>query len=98
MEYKPILESIYIISRSFNNETKSWDIWSAPRVFESIKYNEINKIRDLIRSFNNPIPVSDKFGESQVVFNGNIILNFPTERTQVKICLPAGTILKTFNL
>ena len=97
VEYKPVLESIYLISRSFDNKTKSWDIWSSPKVIESIKYNDVNKIKELRNAFKKPSPVENEFGYSKITI-GQETLKFLTGRTQIKICLPAGTILETFNV
>jgi hypothetical protein len=110
MEHKPVLKHPYIVFRTLDNKSGKFDIWSEPKELFGINHNDLNRIREIRNAFKNPKPkTAENFGFSEIKLKIDINdkeygqyltldFQFPTERTQIKLCLPAGTILETFNI
>ncbi len=103
LRYKPVFEFPYIIHRTLDNKTGKFDIWSEPIVLIGVSHNDMNLIREIRQAFKNPKTElgSQNFGFKEVEFQTGCMFfckQFASERTQVRFCMPAGTVLETYNL
>lgn len=100
LKYKPVLNHPYVITRILKN--KDFTPWSTPKELDNVKPTDLqtlNKVKEQLEK-----PDNDPEDSSKICLKLNFRLwnysfgSFPREKTEVRLCLPAGTIFAAIKV